>query len=65
MTLSFKKWLNENGTFTSPVTVPNSLFGSNLIPYYAQPIENYVKFGLGGKVVKACSKKKRNKFFDN
>lgn len=66
MTLSFKKWLNENGTSSASIaTVPNRLFGSNLIPYYAQPIGNYVKFGLGGKVVKACSKKKKNKFFDN
>ena len=66
MNLNFKKWLNENGTSTASVAVvPNRLFGSNLVPYYAQPVEDYVKFGLGGKVVTSNSKKKKNKFFDS
>ncbi len=64
MKLNFKKWLNEVSTSTADVAfVPNRLFGSNLVPHYAQPVQNYVKYGLGGKVVTA-DKKKKNKFFD-
>lgn len=65
MKLNFKKWLNEVSTSTADVAVvPNRLFGSNLIPYYAQPVSNYVKYGLGGKVV-TSGKKKKNNFFDS
>lgn len=70
MKLNFKQWLNEVSTSTGDVAVvPNRLFGSSFVPYYAQPIDNYVKFGLGGKVVQSnvgsqLKKKKKNKFFD-
>lgn len=71
MKLNFKQWLNEVSTSTADVAVvPNRLFGSSFIPYYAQPIDNYVKFGLGGKVVQSntggqLKKNKKNKFFDS
>lgn len=64
MKLDFKKWLNEVSTSTADVAVvPNRLFGSTLVPHYAQSPENYVKYGLGGKV-NNLFKKKKNKFFD-
>lgn len=64
MKLEFKKWFGENSTSTASIAVvPNRLFGSTLVPYYAQPPENYVKFGLGGKVNNLI-KKKKSKFFD-
>lgn len=56
--LNFKKWLNENGTTTASAgpPVPNRLFGPASIPGgYQQPIENYVKCGLGG-----CSNSSKN-----
>jgi hypothetical protein len=75
MKLNFKQWLNEVSSSTADVAVvPNRLFGSSFVPYYAQPIDNYVKFGLGGKVVNSQhgegskeqtkKKKKKSNFFD-
>jgi hypothetical protein len=70
MKLDFKKWLNEVSTSTADVAVvPNRLFGSSFTPYYAQNPENYVKYGLGGKVVQSntgeqLKNKKKSKFFD-
>lgn len=63
--LNFKKWLNENGTSTASIgtPVPNRLFGPPSIPGgYQQPIQSYVKCGLGG-----CLKKQKHsnqKFFN-